>query len=398
MKLSVAFILLQFIILFNGSSQAQWVQIPGISTSVYCFATSGNSIYAGSSGSVYLSTASAQEWTQLSDGLPAGYVVFSLAVNGNTIFAGTYLNGVYRSTNNGTSWEHVGLGTTSVYSIAANGTNIYAGSYFEGMYVSTDNGSTWTQGNNLLTPEAVLTIMFNGTDIFAGTFNGLFLSTDNGTTWAQTSLNGVRISSLAIKGEYLFAGTATGVFLSANNGTNWSKVNNGLTDSSITSLIVNGDKIYAGVYGKVFYSSDNGSNWLESSSGIPSNFYVNAFVVRDITIYAANLAGVWMRPLPEFTDAADKRNYLPHEFALSQNYPNPFNPVTTINYSLPKEGHVKLTVYNTIGSMVATLVDETKPAGKFSVKLNGDKLASGIYYYRMESGDYNEAKKFILIK
>jgi hypothetical protein len=88
----------------------------------------------------------------------------------------------------------------------------------------------------------------------------------------------------------------------------------------------------------------------------------------------------------------------PPTFSLSQNYPNPFNPSTTINYSLPKAGNVRLTVYNSIGSKVATIVDEYKTAGNYSVKFNGSNLASGIYLYRLESGGYTAAKKFIMMK
>jgi hypothetical protein len=86
------------------------------------------------------------------------------------------------------------------------------------------------------------------------------------------------------------------------------------------------------------------------------------------------------------------------QFNLQQNYPNPFNPTTTINYSLPKAGQVKLTIYNIIGSKVATIVDEYKPAGNYSVQFNASNLASGIYLYRLESGNYSAAKKFILMK
>jgi hypothetical protein len=85
-------------------------------------------------------------------------------------------------------------------------------------------------------------------------------------------------------------------------------------------------------------------------------------------------------------------------FALYQNYPNPFNPSTTINYSLPKSGNVKLTVYNSIGNKVATIANEYKPAGNYSVQFNGSNLASGIYLYRLESDNYSAVKKFILMK
>jgi Secretion system C-terminal sorting domain len=85
-------------------------------------------------------------------------------------------------------------------------------------------------------------------------------------------------------------------------------------------------------------------------------------------------------------------------FNLQQNFPNPFNPTTTINYSLAKEGHVKLIIYNAIGSQVAIIVDEYRPAGNYSIQFNGNNLASGIYLYRLESGNYSAAKKFVLMK
>jgi hypothetical protein len=98
------------------------------------------------------------------------------------------------------------------------------------------------------------------------------------------------------------------------------------------------------------------------------------------------------------TGITDKYPNLPDKYALSQNYPNPFNPTTTINYSIPKAGIVKLTVYNAIGSRVATILNEYKPAGNYSVQFNASNLASGIYLYRLESGNFTSAKKFILLK
>jgi hypothetical protein len=99
----------------------------------------------------------------------------------------------------------------------------------------------------------------------------------------------------------------------------------------------------------------------------------------------------------QITSVADE-NISVNQFSLMQNYPNPFNPTTTINYSLAKPGIVKLSVYDVTGSKVATIVNGNKPAGSYSVKFNGAGLASGIYLYRLESGNYTAAKKFILMK
>ena len=115
--------------------------------------------------------------------------------------------------------------------------------------------------------------------------------------------------------------------------------------------------------------------------------------------YATNTIDYYNSNFPNsiITGIKDLPNIVTN-FRLDQNYPNPFNPSTRINYSLSKAGNVKLTIYNSIGSKVATLVNEYKSAGNYSVQFNGNYLASGIYLYRLESGNYNAAKKLILMK
>ena len=85
-------------------------------------------------------------------------------------------------------------------------------------------------------------------------------------------------------------------------------------------------------------------------------------------------------------------------YQLYQNYPNPFNPTTVISYSIPKENIVTIKVFDILGNEVASLVNEEKPAGKYSVNFNASKLSSGIYFYRMQAGNFVEAKKLILLK
>jgi len=95
---------------------------------------------------------------------------------------------------------------------------------------------------------------------------------------------------------------------------------------------------------------------------------------------------------------------MPNEFSLSQNYPNPFNPSTTIRYSIPNviaseaKQSVVLKVYDILGNVVATLVNENKAAGNYEVKYDASNLSSGIYFYKLQSGSFVQTKKFILIK
>lgn len=102
---------------------------------------------------------------------------------------------------------------------------------------------------------------------------------------------------------------------------------------------------------------------------------------------------------PELSSAVETiSTSAPAEFTLSQNYPNPFNPTTNIQYSLVKNSHVTLRVFNTMGQEVATLVDKTQNAGKYMVDFDASNLASGIYLYKLETANQSVAKKMFLIK
>lgn len=89
---------------------------------------------------------------------------------------------------------------------------------------------------------------------------------------------------------------------------------------------------------------------------------------------------------------------LPIAFALEQNYPNPFNPATKINYALPTDRLVVLTIYDAIGKEVATIVNEYEQAGNYSIEFNGSTMPSGMYFYRLQAGSFVETKKMLLLK
>jgi plastocyanin len=89
---------------------------------------------------------------------------------------------------------------------------------------------------------------------------------------------------------------------------------------------------------------------------------------------------------------------IPESFGLDQNFPNPFNPKTMIRFSLPETRHVVITIYNELGNKVVTLVNGSEASGSHTVVFDGSTLPSGIYYYRMEAGDFFAVKKLTLIK
>ncbi len=89
---------------------------------------------------------------------------------------------------------------------------------------------------------------------------------------------------------------------------------------------------------------------------------------------------------------------VPGAFTLRQNYPNPFNPSTTIRYEIPKQCHVTLKVYDLLGREVGMLVDEIEDPGFKSVVFDGSSLASGVYYYRLQAGSFNQSRKLLLVR
>jgi hypothetical protein len=249
-----------------------------------------------------------------------------------------------------------------VDALAVSGSKVFAGTWGGGAFVSTNNGTSWTAVNNGLTAQDVLSLAVSGSTVFAGTsYGGVFVSTNNGTSWTNSGLTNQYVSSLAVSGSTVFAGTdGGGAFVSTNNGTSWTAVNGGLTDQYVYALAVSGSYLLAGTYG----------------------------------------SSVFRRPLSDFILAtpSDKPNALPASFALSQNYPNPFNPSTVISYQLPIGSQISLKVYDVLGREVATLVNERKAAGSYTATFDASKFSSGVYFYKLQAGNFVQTKKMLLVK
>jgi hypothetical protein len=105
-----------------------------------------------------------------------------------------------------------------------------------------------------------------------------------------------------------------------------------------------------------------------------------------------------MTNLPEVLTNVAEEPTRPLTYRLDQNYPNPFNPSTTISFDIPRLSHVKLVVYDVLGREVVTFVDEAKSAGSYTATFNAANLPSGVYFYRLEAGAYQDTKKLLLLK
>ena len=100
----------------------------------------------------------------------------------------------------------------------------------------------------------------------------------------------------------------------------------------------------------------------------------------------------------EYSDEVTVSISNPADFELSQNYPNPFNPTTKIRFSIPADNHVKLTLYNLLGEKVKDIIDSNYKAGTHEVNLDASSLSSGVYLYKIESGNFVSIKKMMVMK
>jgi hypothetical protein len=135
--------------------------------------------------------------------------------------------------------------------------------------------------------------------------------------------------------------------------------------------------------------------------------FTNLVIQRAVDAYASLLYSAWIRAgkpsIPVMTGIAEVtrgsgKSSTPSAYELAQNYPNPFNPSTIIGYSIPNTANVSLRVFNTIGQLQATLVDERKEPGYYQAVWSASNVPSGIYFYQLRAGEFVVSKKMILTK
>jgi len=137
---------------------------------------------------------------------------------------------------------------------------------------------------------------------------------------------------------------------------------------------------------------------------IPDTWYYIAIIAADEALNWSDLSNVIAVKTESMSLDVETDEYaLPDDFHLAQNYPNPFNPSTRIEFSIPVTAHVTISIFNTLGQKTATIIDEIKPAGNYSitwdgVDMYGQKVSSGIYIYRIKADNYADSKKMALVQ
>jgi len=405
----------------NAGADWQLVGLPNSYTPIGSLAiNSAGYIFAGTGGSlpeVFKTTNHGQTWINIS-GQFDGIIISGISIdNRGHLFVGSYDGGIYYSNNSGLSWEQRNNGLTSLSITCIKSDQLgtlFVGTWDAGIFRSTNGGSQWSSIDQGLTAVSVDDIEISNTgNIYLATTDGIFVSNDQGNTWIHLN-NGwpeytQSISlSLDAQGNIFADAAGTGIFKSTDFGSSWTLIDSSIyhpiLDISFNSL---GYIFVAGANG-VFRSTDSGNNWALFNSGLAEWNCVNKFLQdTDGRIIAGTEdRGVcWTTSVTSIQDA----KYIAKEFTLSQNYPNPFNPSTVINYQLPTSGYVTLKVFDVLGNEVATLVDEYRSVGSYEIEFNPASSikhlpagrqgpASGIYFYRLQAGDYFETKKMILLK
>jgi len=308
-----------------------------------------------------------------------------------------------------------------VTEISIQDSNIFAGTWGGGVYLSTNNGINWNNvysGNNSYT--YIHCFVIKGSTVFAGSNDGVIYSTDNGKKWTIADSGFVshkEVYTLTVSGNSIYAGTDDGVYISYNNGEIWSLFNSGFefpdfgnfgTSRSIQHLVANDLMIFAvSDNNMIFRKTNYESRWSKVGlEGLPV-FLIQSIAINGSTLYIGTDKGIWLCPLSELVVDVMKPKENPSSFLLENNYPNPFNPSTTIKYSIPNNSlqnrnasaiFVSLKVYDILGREVATLVNGQKSPGNYTVKFDGSKLVSGVYFYRMEAGSFSQTKKLLVLK
>lgn len=352
----------------------------------------------------YRSTDNGLNWYSLT--LP-GNSIDAIAINSkNDIYSG-YNFSLYRSTDNGITWNLVGLEGLRITAIGFNSLDhIFVGTEipdYSTIYRSTDNGLTWTELGLTGSWSNVNLIRINALDIIFVIRNqipemGLFASFDNGETWNLQSIF-VNFSIDFDTSHNILAGRDQGVFYSTDNGITWIDKNFGLINPFVHSVVINSkDHFFISTSSGVYRSSNQGQIWEEINNGL-GNADINLLQISEEGyLFASAFDGRVYRSVSTTTNITNDYPYYPEFYKLSQNYPNPFNPGTKIIWQSPVSSHQVLKVFDVLGREVATLVDEYKDAGFHEVEFNAAGLSSGVYFYRIQAGDYVETRKMVLIR
>ena len=282
------------------------------------------------------------------------------------------------------------------------------------IYKTTDGGDSWNEIYNISgsdSPSGGIEFFDANYGFIAGSDMWIKYTTDGGDNWNDAVINNLPGDFSAATDiedvKILNANTAFAVGLelmlkTTDKGASWNYIDydHSVADSSFFTVSFLDDQLgYIGTYerGLILKTTNGGSSWEEDDTYKDIfRFYSSGFNNHDEVYFGTSNGYIikWNIPV---TDVKDD-NVAVKDYLLAQNYPNPFNPVTNIRYSISNGQFVSLKVFDVLGKEVATLVNGEKPAGEYTVKFDASDLASGVYIYKIQAGEFIQSKKLILMK
>jgi photosystem II stability/assembly factor-like uncharacterized protein len=370
--------------------------------------------YACGLNSTILKTSDAgQTWTELSLGVidKLESVFFTHADTGYVV--GT-LGKIRKTVDGGTNWTQQTSGTDqNLKSIhfPTSQTGYAVGN--DGVFKTTNGGGSWDNVDPTTTFILESTFFTDADTGLAVGLNGTIRkTTDGGGSWT-TIPSGTMATLESVHFPDMQAGYIVGesgvMLKSTDGGESWNDVGIGEETSSYYSVhFTSPTEGYAvgmgfampGQYGTVLQTTDGGDNWTELLGVSHTANILSAVHFPDAdTGYIVGYGGTIIRVGTDIETSIPEESITQHNrFQLFQNYPNPFNPITEISFSLPMLSNVKLEIFNIKGQKVTTLVNQHLSPGHYKYKWDGSEVASGVYFYRLQAGDFSQVKKMLLIK
>lgn len=313
---------------------------------------------------------------------------------------------VYKTINGGESWE-------SNYSINNGGPFLWDIKFYNenlgialgsidnvGIILKTeDGGNSWSLVHSNVNGYLFAVRFYDKNNCFAVGAEGTILhSSDGGTSW-ENVISGTNeflrdICFLNAQKGYCIGENGT-LLKSEDNGKSWEKLDLGITNI-LNSISFSDERfgVIVGYEGILLITHDGGQSWSKERV---SNAQLNEVVVFNNTAFVSGLWCAFKFSEEGSTNAITDGKPI-QNFTLNQNYPNPFNSFTIISYSIPQKGDVVLKIYNILGREIATLLDKEQEMGTYKIQFDASYLSSGVYFYRLQSGNYAVTKKLILLR
>ncbi len=336
-------------------------------------------------------------------------------LNGNTGFIVGNGGMIYKTTDGGENWTLINSGNSNDLK-GIDFINTKIGWIVGGSAIlkTTNSGETWIdQDSTIANLQSVCFIdSLNGWGASYSDYSSggkIVHTTDGGKNWEiQITGSFAKITFLdSLNGFALGISSNSNahVYATHDGGKNWlpSSINTG---SLQDMQFINKDTGYVvGFYGRIFRTTDAGNTWIQQPSYCNRYLYSVDFTGAN-NGWAVGSAGATLHTTDggvTFINNNPGKSNLPNQFYLYQNYPNPFNPSTIIQYSLPQAKKVRIVVYDISGKEIALLADKYQNAGTYNVTWNGNNnsgqpVASGIYFYSVQAGNYAQTKKMVLLK